>query len=94
MITDTKVWAVWSGDYSSYAIHCCCTTRNIAIQYAASLNGLTIAEQERFEELHHLAETPETRNELKALSHKTKFHDYRIEPFDLYDQVPHANPAT
>ncbi len=93
-MSERTVWAVQSGEYSDYGVHCLFLTEDLAVQYAARINGLESDEQRRWQELEDdwpARQHGALRVEHKALDGKmrTRYgNQCFVGPFQLWDELP------
>ena len=87
------VWAVSSGEYSDYRVHCCYTSRELATEHCARANGWTVDTQRRLDELHAmhwLDKTPAERKEEDRIerSASDEYADiFFVEEFALHSEL-------
>jgi hypothetical protein len=89
-----KVWLVSSGSYSDYSVSCAFTTRELAIEYCARINGVTAEEQRIYVDLNQDRSWFELKKDLERLPPHIRALDndekMKVEDRDLYDSVPIA----
>lgn len=78
-----KVWLVVSGEYSDYRVSCAFTSEDLALAYAAALNGITVDEQREILKAEDLPYGLYTHAMASLPSH-----EYGVESYDFYDYVP------
>jgi hypothetical protein len=85
-----EVWLASYGSYSDYRVHCAFTTKELAVAYVASLNGLTVDEQRMLSAIDDVVPWNEYQAALAQLPKNVRqtCNEHFVESRDLYDTVP------
>lgn len=86
------VYLIVSGDYSDYSVSCAFTTEELATEYAARQNNVTVDIQRRYQHLNQYGNSSSERQEAQELAreHKLHYDSFRVETCDLHDSLPIA----